>query len=423
MYRDLYGDGTSIPILIPGSDFRGFSEKDIRKVIRNAVATQYGDHAVERYLAVEAGERVVIVDDWQDVRYSAKGRAHIVRFLNQFFGKVIIFTDRPLALDEIAEPGSLKGVFTDFEYCEIKEFGRRLTGKLIEKWHAIGAEQSSDPSEFHYAVAVSEHKILTVIGKGLLPAYPILLVGLLQADASPGASTQNIGSYGHILEALITTHLAEVSNRSIEIGMMYTYVSRVTYFLFKQDRSFLSPQEFSELHTEYCDVHKMRVAESSVLADLLGAQLLVKSSEGFHFRYRGAYSYFVARYFSERIAKKPALREELNDITDKLIYNDFTNIVMFYLYLTRDSELIERLLSNAAAIYASTAPSRLEQDVDFVNKLRLRSRPRYCCLLMTLHRTENATAFNRTPLRERFPKIRTVLLCTACRTRTGSTRL
>jgi predicted MPP superfamily phosphohydrolase len=369
LYRDLYSEGTLIPVLISGSEFAGFSEKDVRKVIRAAVAEQYDEHAVERYFAADAAERVLIVDDWQDVRYNIKGRSQIVRFLNQFFGKMIIFTNRHLALDEIAEPGSLKGVFTDFQYCEIKEFGRQLTGKLIEKWHAISAEQSNDPSEFHYAVADSEHKILTVIGKGLLPAYPILLIGLLQADASPGASAQNIGSYGHILEALITAHLAGVSNRSIEIGMMYTYVSRIAYFLFKHDRSFLSEQEFSELHTDYCEVHKMKIGESSVLKDLLGAQLLVKSSDGYRFRYRGSYCYFVARYFSERIVKGPALRVELNDITDKLIYDDFTYIVMFYLYLTRDPELIERLLSNAAAIYASTPPSKLEDDVDFVNKL------------------------------------------------------
>ncbi len=63
------------------------------------------------------------------------------------------------------------------------------------------------------------------------------------------------------------------------------------------------------------------------------------------------------------------MRQELNDITDKLIYEDYTYIVMFYLYLSRDHELIERLLTNASAIYATTKPSYLQDDVSFINKL------------------------------------------------------
>lgn len=370
VFRDLHSDGTLVPLLIKGSEFKGFSDRDLRKLIRAAVTEQYDEFAVDRYFQLEQGQRVGIIDDWHENRYNVKGRAQIIRYLRSFFGKVICFTNRLHAFDELSEPGATKTAFADFQFCEIKGFGKRLTGRLIEKWHMLGTEYSLDLSEFHYAVATSEHKIDSVVGKGLLPAYPIFLIGLLQADASPSSSIQNAGSYGHVLEALITARLTEVRSRSTDIGLLYTYISRLAYFLFRQDRPVLSAQELSVLHQEYCTLYKMKVAEGPIINDLVKAKIIVAEGDSYRFRYRGCYCYFVARYFAEHMNEgSSSLRAELNEITDKLVYEDFTCIVMFVLYLTRDSALIERILANASAIYADCEPSNLEDDVAFVNKL------------------------------------------------------
>jgi hypothetical protein len=189
-------------------------------------------------------------------------------------------------------------------------------------------------------------------------------------DTAPGSATQNAGSYGHILESLITSRMADVSARSTDIGTMYTYVSRIGYAMFKLDRRFLSAKEVSELHSQYCLAYKMNLPEVRVVADLVEAKILIKDGDSFRFRYRGCYCYFVARYFSENLGSKdPTLRAELNEITDKLVWDDYTNILMFFLYLTKDADIIERLLSNASNIYRECEPCDLENDVAFVNKL------------------------------------------------------
>ena len=85
---------------------------------------------------------------------------------------------------------------------------------------------------------------------------------------------------------------------------------------------------------------------------------------------KAVYRYGVARYFFENMAQAELpLRRELDVMTDRLAYEDYTNIVMFYLYLSRDSKTIERLLDNAFKIYAECEPADLEADVLFVNKL------------------------------------------------------
>jgi hypothetical protein len=383
LYRDFRTDGDLVPVFLSGGDFDGYRENDVRRIIRNAVISQYDEASADRFFRLDQGQRILIIDNWHHVKYAAKGRVAIMEQLKVFCGKLLLLSNRLYAFDELAETGLVRKVFADFEFCDIKEFGKRLTGKLIEKWHALGSDFSDDPREFNYAVASSEHKISALIGKGILPTFPIFLVGLLQADASPTPTVQSAGSYGHILESLITARLADVSSRSTDVGLLYTYASRIAYSIFKKEREFLSSKEISELHQQYCDIYQMRVSEIRIIADLIKAKILCKNADCYRFTYKGCYCYFVARYFTENLSShESALRSELNAMTDRLAWEDFTNIVMFFLYLTRDSQIIDRLLENAGKIYEELAPSDLESDVQFVNKM-LKEKPRKLLLPST----------------------------------------
>ena len=151
------GTVTLSPILISGGDFEGLREKDVQKLIKNAVGEQYDQYAVDRFFALQKDQRVVIIDDWHRNRYAAKGRVKLLEALKIFFGRIICFTTRLYALDELAESG-VTGVIADFQFCEIKEFGKRLTGRLIEKWHALGRGEFMDVKEYHHAVAFDKQR-------------------------------------------------------------------------------------------------------------------------------------------------------------------------------------------------------------------------------------------------------------------------
>jgi hypothetical protein len=376
LYSDLLGGGDFVPVLVTGDQFAGIKEKDTRSLIVREFARQYDEASASRFFEVDLAQRVVIVDDWHKVKYNAPGRVAIIRHVRSLCGKVILLTNRLYALEELAETGPLREILAEFEFCDIREFGKRLTGKLIERWHHVGRDYDSDLHDYAYSVALSEQKVTAIIGKGVLPAYPIFLLGLLQAEASPNSAADAAGSYGHILESVITSRFAQVSTRSTEIGSMYTYASRIAYALFRGDKIFLSAREISTLHDEYCERYQLQLSQPRVLAALVRAKMLHKEGDSYRFAYKGSYCYFVARYFAENLRSSEAkLREELDTMTDQLGWEDYTNIVMFFLYLTRDDAVIDRLLSNAACIYREWAPSDLENDVQFLNKL-LKEGPR-----------------------------------------------
>jgi hypothetical protein len=361
-----------VPVLLNARDIDGYRSKDIRHILGKAVAEQYGKECVDDYFTLDSSQRLILVDDLSELRYGTAAKQSIVADLAARADNVIYFTNRLYALEELADTGPARTMFADFEFCDINELGKRAAGRLIEKWHALGDSDFVNHPEFHNAVAASEDQVAVVMSKGLLPSYPVFILGLLQAGASPTAASQNVGAYGHIIEMLITDRLMQGSEDKdpSSVGTMYTYLSRMAYFLFKTDRDLMSSAELSHIHDEYCRVYQMRLEQKDIVTHLVKANIICKEGDSFRFKYKGIYCYCVARYFVENIKQaEGSLRIELDEMTDRLAFEDYTNIVMFYLYLSRDPDTIERLLHNASEIYASCEPATLDQDVGFVNKL------------------------------------------------------
>ena len=246
--------------------------------------------------------------------------------------------------------------FAFFEFCEIREFGTRLRGALIERWHRLGQEYTLNEQEFVHAVRASEHKINTVLGKNFVPSYPIFLLTMLQIEDPASASGSNLGSYGHLYEVLITRRLAEVSRKATDLGTKYTYISRIAYFLFSKHQLTLSRVDLEKMHEQYCREYRINLPREATWEELRQAQILAKDGETYKFRYRACYCYFVAKYFQENLSNdESAIRSELSGITKGVYFEDYANIIIFFVFLTKDNGIIHEILSNARQIYADSA--------------------------------------------------------------------
>ena len=74
---------------------------------------------------------------------------------------------------------------------------------------------------------------------------------LLQADTGQTGNA-NLGSYGHLYEVLITRRLGESSDKLTDLGTKYTYISRLAYFMFSNDKNRISAAEMENVHASYC---------------------------------------------------------------------------------------------------------------------------------------------------------------------------
>ena len=225
LYLDLRQQGL-LPVLLNGADIRGGNlDAVFQRELQKAIATQYSNDAVEPIEQVDPARKVLIVDDWHRLKYSSKGQIALLKLAEKAFDHVICFADDVFALELLT--GGDEKPFRDYELCEIKEFGHLLRNELIRKWLVLGAEYSESDEKLARSVTVVESTVNTLIGKNLLPAFPVIIVAILQSHAANRAPNSTAGSYGQMYEALITAALASVSKKAVDLGTKYTYISHI----------------------------------------------------------------------------------------------------------------------------------------------------------------------------------------------------
>ena len=392
LYRHYLSDSTTVPLMLSGEEFESVGEKSLRSLVRKKYVSQYGASRQERYLQLSTSEKALIIDNWHKVRFNERGRSRLMRQLKSMFGSIVCFASDLLSLERVSPTGENEGTFGDFEHCSLPEFGVRLRGRLIEKWHVIGQELTLREDELAYFVRQSENRINSILEKNFLPSFPFVVLTLLQADGMQ-AGNANLGSYGHLYELLITRRLGESSDKLTDLGTKYTYISRLAYHMYLADKSQISLAEMKDVNESYCTEYGQTVDLNKMLRELEEAQIISRDADAIRFKYRACYCYVVAKYFQENLANDEVrLREQLLKVADRVYFEDYSNIIIFFVFLTKDAQIIRHVVENANQIYAELPTCNFTTDVDFVNAL-LKETPKK--LMEAANARENRDGFRR----------------------------
>ncbi len=371
LYLDLRRHGRLVPVLLNGEDIHGRSaEAALRREVERALSAQYSGDVAERYAQLDPIRKILIVDDWHKLKYGERGQRLLLEQAERCFGNVLCFSDEVFALDQLAGGGEKP--FREYEICEIRELGHLRRNELIRKWFLLGSDYSETNADLAHLISAVETTVNTLLGKNLLPSYPVIILAILQSYSAGRGSGTSAGSYGQMYEALITAALASVSKRAVELGTKYTYISRIAYYSFNSKKKELDVADLETIHAEYYEQYKINLGLNDLIDQLVKAQILNRTNGSVRFKYKYIYCYFVAKYFQDNIANLTGegdLRAQLEDIADKVYFEDYANIIIFYVYLTKDRALIEHLLANANRIYREHQPCDLSSHVDFVNRL------------------------------------------------------
>jgi hypothetical protein len=367
LYRDLLSRHAFVPILLAANEIKATTEDTFSNMINRAFKEQYSESKLEDFKQCAKGRKVLIVDDWHKGRANSKWQSRVLSLAPGFFGKIVLLAGDEIRMEELANRRDNSSPLLGFDRCEIKQFGHVLRGKLIEKWHGLDSDTSDTD-----VVEQDESIIASMVRKNVIPCYPATVLLVLQArEASKAANLVN-GSYGYLYEALITRALARVGGDSVDIDTRYTIISRIAYHLFNQRQTSVSEDEISALCDDYFNTYEIQVPVPSLIRDLGAAGIMTASDGSMRFRYKYLYYYFVARYFQENlrsIHERPALTAQLNAMADRAANEDYANILMFVIYLTKDPDLIDHILHNAAKVFGESQPCDFGDDVRFLNEL------------------------------------------------------
>lgn len=367
-YEDLQQQGV-IPLLINGERITRPHEEAFAQLERETFATQYEPTLLQKYLQLDLKERAIIIDDFHKIRLSEQGRAHLLRLLTARFGHILLFGDvsfeiRELMLDAVDEPLILK-----FRNCHIRPLGHVCRSHLIRNWHKAGDESVLSDEDLAYKVATSENAVDTLLGKNLLPAFPIFVLTILQLlESQTHVKTLAAGSYGHIYEALVTQWLS-ISMKAYSLDVIYAYLSHLAYYMFRQGRRILAEEEVTSASAAYSSRHSMPLEPGRLISELTSAHVLKREAGGLAFRYEYQYYYFVARYMNDNIKYEQEAEEisgQVEQLTTRIFNEDIANILIFYVYLAKDPKVIARVLQNARGVFSESPACDLDEDVKFL---------------------------------------------------------
>jgi UDP-2,3-diacylglucosamine pyrophosphatase LpxH len=364
LYEDLAAKGL-LPLLLNGEQLRrATSESSFSVALARAITQQYATNSPAPYLQADRDKLVLLVDDFDKARLSKEGQRMLIDRVRDRFDRVVLIAPDFMEIQDMLGQAEADPFF-GFERCGLKEFGQFHRQKLIENWLRIGRETFDEGSEtIHKQVVRIDKTISTLLGKNVLPHRPVIILSLLQLlESSENASMAN-GAYGYLYEMLLKQALAKVNARNVDEKI--TYISGIGYAMFKKKEPRLTEEEMRIEHDAYCDKYDMVRDFSKMIDDLVKAEVLVDESGEFRFKYPYEFYYSTAKYFQDHAE---ALRGELFTISDHIYGERNANVLIFYVYLTKDDSLIRHIIDNARRIFSEHKECDMEGDVEFMNRL------------------------------------------------------
>ncbi len=370
--RDLLDKRGMVPVYLDPNLISGYESAKVGTSIQKAFAKQYTESIFEHFRQLGSENKVIIFDDWDRLRFNDNGKKQLLKSLASFADCVILFDDVSAFMQQIKDLTS-EGDVPKPKLCELRQFGYKLRGALIETWHQLGRAFEVPESTLAHDVSVSEHLLDALIGRGVMPSTPLFVLSALQMQQEATNSGGDYGSYGHIYQALITSRLSKHSIK--QIALKLNFLSMLAFKMFENQLESLTLVQIREIAKSYEAEYSYDVEPNSLLKEIAENGLIQYDGNSFCFEYRYVYYYSVAYAFKTNVANeqtRAGARQHLSKLAKEAYFDDNANILIFYMYLSKDRLLMEEVLANAQSIFSDVDPCNLESDLTFVNKLLIK---------------------------------------------------
>lgn len=360
-----------VPLFIASSkESKRLNENDIDSLIARVFGEQYSPELLEKFLQLPRERRAIVIDDFHGVSLNRRGKSALIRRLASQFGKIVILGDESLRLEDISSRTREGALFDNFLEFQILELGRFLRDRVISKWITLGQEHEMPDEEIEAKQKQYANAIDTVIGKSLVPAYPVFILVILQQLEAGAQHKTNNGSYGYFYEYLITQSLT--GKTPGEVDLKYNFLSEMAWLLHREGKRALTEIEFHQLAQDYSREYKIRVAGDAMQAELASANVLVVNGAGeILFRYKYNYYYFVARWLGRNMSEAVA-KDAVRALAEGIHREEFANIIIFLSYLNQDPYVLDEVLKCARSLYSDVTPCDMQAHTNFLNGLQER---------------------------------------------------
>lgn len=368
IYKQYYNN-EYIPVLLEGQEIKSDDIIEFEKKVNKVFAKQYSHSLVERFTQLENSRKILIIDDFDNTQLSPKYRTQLLSSIYKRYPNVLItggdlFQLSGITLSDV-ESNELMSNFRQFQ---LLEFGHSLRSKLINKWVSLGREKTITEEECVRSHDIAKRIIDTIIGRNFVPSYPLFLLTILQSIEAGKPHDLKDSTYGHYYGFLIGHSLSKLKLPHDEFDAHYSYITELSYFVYKKDLQEVSLQTLQDFHTAHCSEYKVTLHFNEMVNDLIKAEILLERQSVYRIKYKYVYYYFVARHFAINITQEN-IKTEIIGLCKQLHVESAANIILFLTHHSKDPFILEQLLNNAKSIFKEIEPVRFEKDVTELNNL------------------------------------------------------
>lgn len=367
LFKDLYTNG-KIPILLYGNDINAIDKEKIKLLVSKSFVKQYHEIELETFEQIDKERIVLLIDDFHKFKTKGKAKERLIDNLVNLYPNIIITGNKLMELEDYTEEGG--GVlYEEFEHYLIHEFGPDLRYELINRWNILGEDFFTQPNELLNKNDHCAKFVNNIVKSNLIPSYPIFILSMLQS-LSAGDGKAEYSMHGYYYQLLISKALSK-NVGSTKLGAYHNFLAEYCYFLFDNEIRLksLAKDSFATVFRKFCDDYDITTLSLDTLIDNLKKAKLIVENNGFiKIIYPYVYYYFVAKFLSENIQEKFAL-EKIEKLCKRVFREEYSNIVMFLVHLEKSSFILDLLLNNSRTLFKDVPVAKLEDDIDFINKL------------------------------------------------------
>ena len=362
-----YHSAGFVPLVLRGAEIKYFDWDRLLKDISSALNTQYSPDVFERYMQLGPEKLVLLIDNYHHIPFNRRGCQELFRHMKKFFGRIVLFTHDLSKVEELSFDGGASNPLLAFTQFEIQEFGHQLREELIERWLSIGQEFNIPETNLDTQVVNTKRLVDAVLGRNLLPSYPIFILIVLQQIEAQTNLNISSGALGYLYESLITNSLSKTAKR-LSLDTAYTYLSEIANQMLDLRTRRLSEGQMTEVHRSYCDDYKLALRFEVIEKALVDADILAVHEGWYSFKFKYCYYYFAARHLRDRLTTDEG-KERLRHLTEHVYKEEFANILVFLTYLSKDPIVIDEMLRAASSVYPNVEPCDFASHTNFVTSL------------------------------------------------------
>jgi hypothetical protein len=346
LYREYHERGF-VPLYIRGKDIKKSTDNEIDKLLKRAIAEQYGKEQVENFIQHTHVQKLLLIDDFDDSQmHAGEARARLLSELSKRFSHLVVTVGEMFEMREMLEVDTSHALNT-LTHFKIQPFGYVKRAELIKKWHSLGIQGVQDESRSENGrIARLDHaeKLMdSVMQKGIIPATPLYLLTLLQTIDTNRIEDLKASALGEYYHYLLAKAFQAAGVKPDKLTEFFQYSMHLAWEFHKQGKPELSELDLRSFNTIFSEnFHTVDFSERRDM--LLDARILRRVGDDYAFRYPYIYYYLKGEFLSENLSSNIGIQIYIKHCCQHLYVRDYANTVLFLAHHSNDDFVLNAIV-------------------------------------------------------------------------------